>query len=258
MCFEKGIDLAQLEQESHFKFVDGLTHLFPPVASTKPSVPARATLPLRSAGVAPASFNAPAEVMLSRATPRPSSTGMRTGEDTDGITLTKPALEHALAAITTAVTSFRARNTERRVLLILDSPSILLHTSSPETTTNEMASFILTLRRLVTTCVVALPADMSFLTAATQQGTASEHYTPLEVDIAALTVGLAHEAAVVLGCRLLGTGWAKDVSGVIRATRGGAAHDWDGGGQAVGEGEWLYHVAGDGGVNVWNRGSINT
>lgn len=259
MCFYQGIDLARLEHENRFKFVDGLTHLLTFAASTGPSVPGRPAsfLPLRSAGVASTSLKAPAPAILSRSSSLPTAIDIRTEDDDDKITLTSPALEHALTAIMTAIKNLRARNPERRVQVIFDSPSILLHTTSPVITTIELVSFILTLRRLVSTCVVALPADMPFLNAATQQGSVSEHYSPLEVDTAALAVCLAHQAAVVLGCRLLDTGWAKDVSGVIRATRGGAAHDWDVGGQAVGEDEWLYHIAGDGAVSVWDRGAIN-
>jgi len=77
-----------------------------------------------------------------------------------------------------------------------------------------------------------------------------------------------------MGCRRLGTGWADDISGVLRVTRGGG----DGDGEEVGaegedgpggvdvdeakgsaavveEGEWLYHIGGDGTAKVWSRGS---
>ena len=58
----------------------------------------------------------------------------------------------------------------------------------------------------------------------------------------------AHEADVVLSLRLLDTGTAKDVSGVVRITHGsgdvGAEEDK----------EYLYHVLGDGGVRVFERG----
>jgi elongator complex protein 6 len=50
---------------------------------------------------------------------------------------------------------------------------------------------------------------------------------------------------MVLSLRLLDTGAAKDVSGVIRIThRGARAKDH----------EYLYHVGGDGGVRVFERG----
>ena len=74
--------------------------------------------------------------------------------------------------------------------------------------------------------------------------------------------GLAHEARLILSVRNLNTGIAKDVSGVIRVTRGGT---WDGragdaggrdiSGQAeeIQEKEMLFFVGGDGGVKVWER-----
>lgn len=72
----------------------------------------------------------------------------------------------------------------------------------------------------------------------------------LEKEHAALVLSLAHEAEAVLSLRLLDTGTAKDVNGVVRITRGGAA-SLD---RAIEEHEYLYHVGGDGGVKVFERG----
>ena len=58
-------------------------------------------------------------------------------------------------------------------------------------------------------------------------------------------LSLAHEADTVLSLRLLDTGTAKDVSGVIRITHGGTRTK---------DHEYLYHVGGDGGVRVFERG----
>lgn len=74
--------------------------------------------------------------------------------------------------------------------------------------------------------------------------------TTLEKDHASFVLSLAHEAETILSLRLLDTGIAKDVSGVVRITRGG-----DGGGERqIEEKEYLYHVGGDGGVRVFERG----
>lgn len=73
----------------------------------------------------------------------------------------------------------------------------------------------------------------------------------------------------MIGLRLLDTGTARDVSGVLRITRGGACcedaepddttdEDSDGDWQKrerVEEGEFLYYVAGDGSVKVFERGT---
>jgi elongator complex protein 6 len=51
-----------------------------------------------------------------------------------------------------------------------------------------------------------------------------------------------------MSVRELGTGSAKDVSGVLRVTRGGGG-EWDeGDGQGADEGEWRFVVKRDGGV----------
>lgn len=74
-----------------------------------------------------------------------------------------------------------------------------------------------------------------------------EQDTTLEKQHAWFALSLLHEANTVLSLRLLDTGAAKDVSGVIRISRGG--------GQGLSKGhEYLYHVAGDGGVKVFERG----
>lgn len=58
---------------------------------------------------------------------------------------------------------------------------------------------------------------------------------------------MAHEADTVFSLRLLDTGAAKDVGGVIRITHGGANSRTE-------DHEYLYHVGGDGGVRVFERG----
>ncbi|MBE3049071.1 hypothetical protein IMZ48_42540 [Candidatus Bathyarchaeota archaeon] len=68
---------------------------------------------------------------------------------------------------------------------------------------------------------------------------------------------MAHEARLVLSCRMLDTGAANDVSGVLRITGGGG---WDAdaaeeSGEADVEArEYLYFVGSDWGVKVFERG----
>lgn len=52
----------------------------------------------------------------------------------------------------------------------------------------------------------------------------------------------------VMGLRLLDTGTARDISGILRITRGPEGDD-------VEEKEVLYYVGGDGGVRVFERGT---
>jgi len=88
--------------------------------------------------------------------------------------------------------------------------------------------------------VVTLSADEPLMSA---------QPTTLEKEHASFVMSLAHEAQTVVSLRLLDTGTAKDVSGVMRITAGG-----DDSGAPVEERELLYHVGGDGGVRVFERG----
>ncbi|KAG6067376.1 hypothetical protein E4U16_005652 [Claviceps sp. LM84 group G4] len=73
--------------------------------------------------------------------------------------------------------------------------------------------------------------------------------TTLEKEHAAFALSLTHEAYRVMALRLLDTGTALDVSGVVRITGGGKGN----GGMA--DAEFLYYVSGDGGVKVFERGA---
>jgi elongator complex protein 6 len=80
--------------------------------------------------------------------------------------------------------------------------------------------------------------------------------TTLEREHASLVLGQAHAADRVLALRMLDTGTAKDVSGVVRITRGGGGGGAGAEDEEEDEGkEYLYHVTGDGGVRVFERGT---
>lgn len=64
-------------------------------------------------------------------------------------------------------------------------------------------------------------------------------------------LGQAHAADRVVSLRMLDTGTARDVSGVVRVTGERGEEGEDG----RRDGEWLYFVAGDGGVRVFERGT---
>lgn len=82
------------------------------------------------------------------------------------------------------------------------------------------------------------------------------HNTPLELHHAAFVLSIVHQARAIWGVRELDTGSARDVSGVLRITRGPAVEEQDDMQFVeVEEKELLYHVAGDGGVKVFERGS---
>ncbi|KAI9703304.1 MAG: hypothetical protein M1836_007870 [Candelina mexicana] len=138
-----------------------------------------------------------------------------------------------------------------RVLLVLDQPDLLLAATEDDIGAVGMTSMITELREHVHSTVVTLAADSPL----TQSPT-----TPLETQHSALLVTLAHQASYVMSLRLLDTGTAKDVSGVMRVTMGpegvdDAGRDGDDDGNVgVEERELLYYVGGDGGVKVFERG----
>jgi elongator complex protein 6 len=66
---------------------------------------------------------------------------------------------------------------------------------------------------------------------------------------------MAHQADLIMSLRLLDSGTARDVSGVVRITAGNQTGEMDQGTQQrVEEKELLYFVGGDGGVKVFERG----
>ena len=86
--------------------------------------------------------------------------------------------------------------------------------------------------------------------------------TPLEVNHAAFVASLAHQARLVISVRRLDTGLARDISGVLRITKGLALF---GHGprldkqqnftdaEEVKENEMVFLQGADGGVKVWGR-----
>lgn len=75
--------------------------------------------------------------------------------------------------------------------------------------------------------------------------------TPVEAEHAAFAIGLAHRARSVMQLRTLETGAARDVSGVLRISRGGG---WSVAEDSLEERELLYYIQRDGGVKVFGRG----
>ncbi|KAJ4386229.1 hypothetical protein N0V93_009122 [Gnomoniopsis smithogilvyi] len=129
-----------------------------------------------------------------------------------------------------------------KIVLVLDQPDVWLATAGTGNgvTSGNLRDLILDLREKVHATILTVSADEPLISSQT---------TSLEKEHAAFGLSLAHEAEAVLSLRLLDTGTAKDVSGVVRITRGGG-----GLGRAIEEREYLYHVGGDGGVKVFERG----
>ncbi|RVX71896.1 hypothetical protein B0A52_04295 [Exophiala mesophila] len=128
--------------------------------------------------------------------------------------------------------------------VILDGLDFVL-ASQPSTTPLSLNAFVSTVRLQSLATIVTAQADSPLLHNAT---------SPLEADHAHLVTSLAHQSDWVLQLRGLDTGSANDVSGVVRASRGGQSEDQP---SDLADGEWLYHIKGDGTVRVWGRGELS-
>ena len=105
---------------------------------------------------------------------------------------------------------------------------------------------LMTLLKHLHATIITISADYPLVAA---------HQTPLETDHAALLLSLAHQADFIMSLRLLDSGTARDVSGVIRVTIGDQATNGEQDIQkSMEETELLYFVGGDGGVRVFERG----
>jgi elongator complex protein 6 len=82
----------------------------------------------------------------------------------------------------------------------------------------------------------------------------TEQETPLEINHAALLLHTAHQADLTISLRLLDSGTARDVSGIIRITRGDGEMSKQDAAKKIEERELLYFVGGDGSVKVFERG----
>ncbi|KAL8693296.1 MAG: hypothetical protein Q9218_001856 [Villophora microphyllina] len=136
------------------------------------------------------------------------------------------------------------KTSSTRVLLVLDGIDFLL--AATEAKMDEVLDIVWELREHVHASIVSTSADYPLL---------QTQHTPLEIDHAAFLMSLAHQARAIWAVKGLDTGSARDVSGVMRISRGPATEEDADEGDGVEEKELLYFVAGDGGVRVFERGS---
>lgn len=148
-------------------------------------------------------------------------------------------------------------------LVLLDGLDFLL-ACQPSFSTVALQSFLSALRAKSHALVLTGNADAPLVQTATSAN--RDGGTPLERDQAHFLTSMAHQSKWVFQLRALDTGSAKDVSGVIRVSRGGnfEADEEDeikdtGNARVGGMGdlpdvEWLYQLKGDGTVKIWGRG----
>ncbi|KAJ3572895.1 hypothetical protein NPX13_g4894 [Xylaria arbuscula] len=125
-----------------------------------------------------------------------------------------------------ALSHAQVLNPRTRTVLVIDQPDVFLATAGDTMSGQGLRGAILGLREL-------------------------HRARPLEKEHASLALSLAHDAHFVMSLRMLETGTAKDVSGVLRVTPGG---DEDAGSTPIEDRELLYFIGGDGSVRVFERG----
>tara|TARA_R110002003_G_scaffold1184_3_gene22588 strand:+ start:3973 stop:4524 length:552 start_codon:yes stop_codon:yes gene_type:complete len=173
-------------------------------------------------------------------------------------------LAHVKTTVTAAISSLfpspptGAPATQRKTLVVLDNPDLLL-ALSPQVDPSALTSLILAVHVLPTVSHILthVQADNPLLGL-------SQPPQPLEIAQHNLVVKLGHMSRRILGVRVLDTGVARDVSGVIRITE--QTTGWtdlgledekgkDNGGESGKGKEFLYQVKGDGSVRVFERGA---
>ncbi|KAJ5639516.1 uncharacterized protein N7484_007378 [Penicillium longicatenatum] len=255
-----GLDLARLSDKKQFAFVDGLSELFCPpqtanVAGSPPvnaGFPARTTLPLRGPpgdvpGRAPG--HAVPAPKIDNVARNPAELGIAKKLHFSGRgTAALDALEKDIISV---IEQLKAANDEsEELLLIIDQPDFLLAATgaSMGIGATEMSEWVMGLQQTVHSTALTLAADSPLIHNASVSG--NQTATPVEGEHAAFAIGLAHRASAVMQLRTLETGAARDVSGVLRISRGGGLS----GANGLDEKELLYYVQRDGGVKVFGRG----
>lgn len=275
-----GLDLDRLMREGRFAFVDALSGLCfenieeqgAPAESRSPTTSlntgrisstatARAsqTLPVRGppGRVIPARGpSAPVAV----ATSHPEDTAIAGNTAPEQHMLRSLDLAHLKSTIVGAMSRMNSptptsSTNQRKTLLILDNPDIFL-ALSPTIDPSAITSLILDLHTLpiVSHILTHVQSDNPLLSLSTPP-------QPLEFEHHNFLIKCAHMSRRILGVRVLDTGAARDVSGVIRITEQkagwldlgfGDEKDHKQGDEGK---EFLYQVKGDGSVKVFERGA---
>jgi elongator complex protein 6 len=170
---------------------------------------------------------------------------------------------HVRATITHAISSMNPScspdpsTPSRKTLLVLDSPDLLL-ALSPATTPSSLSSLLLSLHSYpsVSHVLAHVQSDHPLVSP-------SAAPQPVELAHHNFLVKCGHMSRRILSVRILDTGVARDVSGVLRVTEQRA--DWLGldlqteGGNSHADvirgKEFLYQVRADGSVRVFDRGA---
>jgi elongator complex protein 6 len=180
------------------------------------------------------------------------------------VVLRSPEYEAVQKAVLEAITNAKAKSPGQRVLLIVDGIDLLPAATGQDV--EALLDVVASWREVSCACYSAqLYANSShiltslqhaystIITALADMSLIQSHKTPLERNHVAFATSMAHQARAVISLRLLSTGVAKDVSGVLRITKGPEVDDDDG--QTADEKELLFYIGGDGNVKVFERGA---
>lgn len=236
----QGLDVPALITAKRLFYVDGLrkSSLPPNTRSTSPGSEAYGTTMLKS--LALNDILATVNQVLHSASGSTNYPAMSTMEKPNNNTFTVQRAPAAAGPRPSAASSAPSS----APIVILDGLDFIL-ASQPSTTPPSLNAFVATVRLQSSATIVTAQADSSLL---------HNIMSPLETNHAQLVTSLAHQSHWVLQLRGLDTGSAKDVSGVVRASRGG---QWEEQPSNLTDGEWLYHSKGDGTVRVWARGELS-
>jgi elongator complex protein 6 len=157
----------------------------------------------------------------------------------------KMLTSHELSALTAAMDETFSSLGDLDIVLLLDSPDLVLGTT--ESTAAAIMSTLLQLRLRVHATVIMLRADLF------DSEVEPQTPTPMQIQQQQLVLSLAHQANAVFSVRRLDTGLAKDVAGVLRVTT--AMRDCTDDGQGSPAKEFLYQVHDNRTAVVWERGS---
>ncbi|KAH7317650.1 hypothetical protein BKA65DRAFT_599659 [Rhexocercosporidium sp. MPI-PUGE-AT-0058] len=171
--------------------------------------------------------------------PRQPSTAAKRGGDK---ALTNPDLESVAKEIRIGIEALQGTG---KVLLVIDQLDLLLAAGGEKIGAVSLEDMLMGLRENVFATIMTLSADQPLV---------SNHQTPLELNHAALLLSTAHQADFIMSLRLLDTGTARDISGVLRITAGNIIEEDLVVQKRIEERELLYFVGGDGGVKVFERG----
>jgi elongator complex protein 6 len=267
-----GLDLERLKRDKRLAFVDGLSKLFlpedpdgrqktthapnaihPRTQQISGAPPGRIPQTMLSVRGPPERnpVKPPTTTLISNASsPTPTSA---LEASTGHFYVASADLQQLESIVEKATRYIQPSTPQRKTLLILDTPSLLL-ASNPSIEPSAFSATLLRLHSLTSHVLVHMPADDALISL-------SAPPQPLEIDAHNFLVNTAHMSSRILSCRVLDTGVAKDVSGVLQVTentvglnlglqRDGAEDEDTKKGR-----EMLYLIKGDGSVKVFERGA---